>query len=213
MFVESGYRRAQMDDVAERLGVSKGTLYRSVDSKGALLAAVLIYGDRPDGLDAGRVIEVAPLPEVAERLAGDLTSSVAALELTRVTVGDVLVAPTRVDVAKQIERMALELFDTMSGRRVLIKVLDRCATEVPELSGWFDVGRYTVVDLWETYLQRIAEHVDGEADRAMLARTIVELVALWAVKMPWDPAPRPYPADVGARCAGMVVDLVAGGRT
>jgi AcrR family transcriptional regulator len=213
VFVESGYRRAQMDDVADRLGVSKGTLYRSVTSKDALLAAVLTYGDRPDDLDVGHVIEIASLSEVAERLAADLASGVASLELARVARGEVPIASSRARLAPQIERLALELFDTMSGHRVMIRVLDRCATEVPELSGWFDAGRYTVVDLWETYLERVAEHVDGAADRAMLARTIVELVALWAVKMPWDPAPRAYPADVGARCADMVVDLVTGGRT
>ena len=28
-FVEHGFHRTQMDDVAERLGVSKGTIYRS----------------------------------------------------------------------------------------------------------------------------------------------------------------------------------------
>ena len=32
-FVEHGFQRTQMDDIAERLGVSKGTIYRAVDSK------------------------------------------------------------------------------------------------------------------------------------------------------------------------------------
>ena len=37
-----------MDDVADRLGVSKGTIYRSVDSKESLFAAVLMWADDPD---------------------------------------------------------------------------------------------------------------------------------------------------------------------
>jgi hypothetical protein len=44
----------------------------------------------------------------------------------------------------------------------------------------------------------------------VLARTIVELVVLWAVKMPWDPSPRPYPTDTGPACAAMVRRLVVG---
>ena len=35
-----------MDDIAERLGVSKGTIYRSVDSKESLFATVIEWGDR-----------------------------------------------------------------------------------------------------------------------------------------------------------------------
>jgi AcrR family transcriptional regulator len=47
-FVEHGFQRTQMDDVAERLGVSKGTIYRSVESKETLFAAVLLWADDPD---------------------------------------------------------------------------------------------------------------------------------------------------------------------
>jgi len=32
-FVEHSFHRTQMDDVPERLGVSKGTIYRNVESK------------------------------------------------------------------------------------------------------------------------------------------------------------------------------------
>lgn len=213
VFVESGFRRTQMDDVADRLGVSKGTLYRSVASKDALLAAVLTYGDRPSEIEAGGVVAVAPLAEVAEHLTEVLAESIAALELTRVATGTLATPRSREATARQVERMALELFETMSRHRVLIMVLDRCAAEVPELAGWFGDGRYAVVDLWEAYLEVVVEHVAGDVDRSVLARTIVELITVWAVKMPWDPSPRTYPSHVGEMCAGMVVDLVAGGRT
>ena len=49
-FVEHGFQRTQMDDIAERLGVSKGTIYRAVDSKDTLFAAVIAWGDTPDDL-------------------------------------------------------------------------------------------------------------------------------------------------------------------
>jgi AcrR family transcriptional regulator len=41
-FVEHGFQRTQMDDIADRLGVSKGTIHRSIDSKESLFAAVLL---------------------------------------------------------------------------------------------------------------------------------------------------------------------------
>ena len=53
-FVEHGFQRTQMDDIAERLGVSKGTVYRAVDSKETLFAAVVAWGDRPDHLPRGQ---------------------------------------------------------------------------------------------------------------------------------------------------------------
>lgn len=212
-FVELGYRRAQMDDVADRLRVSKGTLYRSVASKDALLAAVLVYGDHPEDLDAGGVIDVAPLADVARVLTGTLSESIGTLEAAGVAAGRVAVPRSGAEVAEQVERMALDLFEAMSRHRVVIMVLDRCAAEVPELAGWFDSGRYAVVDLWGAYLDRVATQLEVDVDRSVLARTIVELITLWAVKMPWDPSPRPYPADVSAMVARIVVDLVTGGRT
>ena len=44
-FIAQGYRRAQMADVAEALGVAKGTLYGYVESKAALFDAAIRYAD------------------------------------------------------------------------------------------------------------------------------------------------------------------------
>src|SRR5262245_540694 len=43
--MQQGYRRTQMADVAERLGVAKGTLYLYVEGKEALFDAVLARAD------------------------------------------------------------------------------------------------------------------------------------------------------------------------
>ena len=47
-FIEHGFVRTQMDDIADRLGVSKGTIYRSIESKEALFGAVAAWADRPE---------------------------------------------------------------------------------------------------------------------------------------------------------------------
>src|SRR5438093_11638186 len=45
VFIDQGYRRTQMADVADALGVAKGTLYLYVESKDALFDLVARYAD------------------------------------------------------------------------------------------------------------------------------------------------------------------------
>src|ERR671930_2558450 len=47
VFIEHGYQRTQMADVAAALGVAKGTLYLYVESKEALFDLVARYADAP----------------------------------------------------------------------------------------------------------------------------------------------------------------------
>src|SRR5689334_21248725 len=55
VFISQGYRRTQIEDVARALGVAKGTIYGSVQSKEALFDAALRYADGH-----------GPLPDVSE---------------------------------------------------------------------------------------------------------------------------------------------------
>ncbi|MEL6348325.1 MAG: helix-turn-helix domain-containing protein [Myxococcota bacterium] len=47
VFIARGYRLTQMADIAEAAGVAKGTLYRYVESKDALLEQCLWHADEP----------------------------------------------------------------------------------------------------------------------------------------------------------------------
>jgi AcrR family transcriptional regulator len=51
-FIAEGYRRTQMADVAEALGVAKGTLYGYVESKAALFDAAIRCADGHEPLPA-----------------------------------------------------------------------------------------------------------------------------------------------------------------
>lgn len=202
VFVEQGFTRAQMDDVAARLGASKGTVYRAVESKDELLAAVVRWGDDPDA---------ASLPLRPGSIVGEARALLDALAGEIAGIG---LAPTserrRMALADEVEAVTLRLHVALSRHRTAIMVLDRCAADVPALADvWFGQGRYALVDLWRDYLERRRVPTDT-LDRDVLARTVVELVTLWAVKLPWDPAPRPYPADTGPACAAMVRRLVTG---
>src|SRR6185436_5185571 len=56
VFIEQGYARTQMADVAAALGVAKGTLYLYVESKEALFDLVARYAD------AEQPVQWPPLP-------------------------------------------------------------------------------------------------------------------------------------------------------
>lgn len=209
-FVEHGFQRTQMDDIAERLGVSKGTVYRAVDSKDTLFAAVIAWGDTPDDLPVDGLSPSNDVASVATDVAAELAEAVAGLELTTIVANRTRLRAA-IGFGDEIERITTGLHQVMRSRRTAIMVLDRCACEIPELSAvWFGDGRYALVDLWHDYLTLRSAHLTIDVDPAILARTIVELVTTWAVKMPWDPAPRPYPDDTAAACAAMIRHLLTG---
>lgn len=207
-FVRHGVHHTQMDDIAADLGVSKGTVYRYVSSKEALLAAVLDYGDRPDGLPATGSLEASDLNDVSRRLRTGLGRSVASLQLAQ-TLNSLRSGIAPIDRGEEIEHIARGLFETMAAHRVQIMVMDRCAAELPELArDWYGSGRYAIVDMVAEYLSLVQP--EAGIDQAVLARSIVELITVWAVKIPWDPAPRTYTPDLASECAAMVRNLVTG---
>lgn len=209
-FVEHGFQRTQMDDIADRLGVSKGTVYRAVDSKEILFAAVIAWADTPDDLPTDGLASAHDVATVASAVATELADAVAGLELAAIVAGHKRLRSANTFGA-EIERVSIGLHQVMRSRRTAIMVLDRCAAEIPDLAAvWFGDGRYALVDLWHDYLTLRSAHMTDDVDAAILARTIVEIVTTWAVKMTWDPAPRPYPSDTAAACATMIRHLLVG---
>lgn len=209
-FVEHGFQRTQMDDIAERLGVSKGTIYRAVDSKETLFAAVIEWGDNPDNIPATGLDTSVDPATVADTVVTELSAAVAGLELMTIVAGRTR-RRSADGFGDEIERITIGLYRLMQSRRTAVMVLDRCAGEIPELADvWFGDGRYALVDLFDDYLGLRSNHVTAGIDRAILARTIVEVITTWAVKMPWDPAPRPYPVDTASACGAMIRNLVTG---
>src|SRR5258707_804572 len=92
VFIEQGYRRTQMADIAEALGVAKGTLYLYVESKDALFDLVARCADGAHPLPQLSALPLAaPAPGatvayVRDRLAADqeIPALSAALRRTRV---------------------------------------------------------------------------------------------------------------------------------
>ena len=128
-----------MADVAEALGVAKGTLYLCVESKEALFDVALRYADAPRPIAAPPTLPVPTPPRgrtlrhVQERLARDPASP---------TLREALGRGRANASAEELAKIARELHQAMARNRTGIKLVDRCAAEYPELAKvWFGMGR------------------------------------------------------------------------
>jgi AcrR family transcriptional regulator len=196
VFIEQGYRRTQMADVAKALGVAKGTLYLYVESKDALfdLVARCAVDDRP--FEKAPVLPIrtpkpgATLKYVRERLAKNQVPAAltAALGQSRVP-----------DPRAELERIVRELYDALARNRRGIKVLDRSAPDHPELAAlWFEGARGGLVGLLGQYLEDRSRRklLRPVPDAAVAARLLIETVVFWAVHRHWDPHPQPVDDSV-----------------
>jgi AcrR family transcriptional regulator len=190
VFLEQGYRRTQVADVAARMGLSKGSVYTYVESKEALFDCVLRYADR-----SGRVELPAELP-VPNPPAG------ATLQLIQKRVSEesslpaltTAISRTRVaNVRAELAAILGEFYDSLARHRTAIKLVERCARDYPDLAGvWYRTGR-------EEALSGLARYLADRAGRGRLrrfedstvaARIVLETLVFWAVHRHWDPSPQ-----------------------
>ncbi len=210
VFSDQGYRRTQMADVAEALGVAKGTLYLYVESKEALFDLVARYADaerpftNPPPLPVPPPKAGATLDYVRQRLVENRSFPAlsAALARQRVT-----------DVRAEIAAVVIELYDIMARNRHGLRLLDRSAADMPELAAlWFAGARGGLIVALQQYLQdRIRRgKLRSVPDAAVAARLIIETIVFWAVHRHWDPHPQSVTETVARRtvmqfiCDGLV---------
>ncbi len=190
VFIEQGYRRTQMADVAEAMGIAKGTLYLYVESKEALFDLACRYADvepplpRPATLPIPTPKRGATVKYVAARLAESRVppSLAAALACRRVT-----------DARAELETIVRELYDVLARNRRGLKLLDRSARDQPELAAlWFEQARGGLVALLVRYLdERIRRKLLRDVpDTAAAARLMLETIVFWAVHRHWDAHPQ-----------------------
>jgi AcrR family transcriptional regulator len=208
VFLTHGYRRTQMSDIAEAMGVAKGTVYLYVESKEALFAAVLRHADSHAPSPSGLELPIpAPKPGAVlrmlrERLAQEVAPPALqkAKRRKRVT-----------DVRSELETIVRELFALASRYRTVIKLIDRCGADHPELaSTFYEHGRFAQLELLRGYLNsRIRRgRLRAVPDAALAARFVIETIATWAVHIHWDPAPQRIDAHEAEE---IVVHFILGG--
>lgn len=122
-----GFRRTQMADVAKAIGVSAGTLYLYVENKEALLALASLHL-------LGENLENAALPfkEKSRQSLVELFIEKASLwarwpRLER--------AIQEKDVSREtLEEVGVEIYDLIARHKRAILLLDRLASELPEVA-------------------------------------------------------------------------------
>lgn len=191
VFIAQGYRRTQMSDVAEALGVAKGTVYLSVESKEALFAAALRYADTKPPSPSELDLPIPAPPPGA--LAAALRRS-----LERETIPPALVRAmqrARVrDVRAELTEIVRELYAASSRHRTGLKLLDSCGKDHPELADlYYSKGRFEQLAVLTRYIESRLRlgHLRPVPDPAVAARYVIEAIATWAIHIHWDPAPQP----------------------
>jgi AcrR family transcriptional regulator len=194
VFVAHGFQRAQVQDVADVLGLSKGTLYGYATGKLALFSAALRYADGVEPLPDRSMLPVAPaLPgDLAGVVWDRLAAQISDLELTQALLRDA--PPDGVSGPQELAGVVADLYRRLSANRFAIKLVDRCAPEFSELRQvWFEDGRSLHMGAMAEYLRRRSAtgHLVVRGVVELVARTVVELCVLWAVHRHWDPAGTP----------------------
>lgn len=209
VFIEAGYRRTQMADVAEAVGVAKGTLYGYVESKDALFALCLAFSDasEPIPLPDPLPLPTPPPGEIGRRIAEAVGREV---RLPRLEAAMTAPAPAVDDAGREAREIVAELFDLMHANRFGIKLLDRCMDH-PEVQGlWQTHGREDVRSALGAYLEHRAAsgHLRVFDDVRLGARMVIEICTTWAVHIHWDRAPETY--DAGLARANAIEFAVRG---
>ena len=204
-FIAEGYRRTQMADVAEALGVAKGTLYGYVESKAALFDAAIRYADGHERLPETAELPIAtPSPgALVKRLEDRIAEEAADLRLVQVAAAE----PAR-DAASELSEVLVDLYRRANRNRFAIKLADRCASDHPDLAAvWFGQGRWAQHELLVHYMRSRIEagRLRPVPSVPVAARTALETVAFWAVHRHWDPSPQSIEEDAVEEA---VVDLL-----
>jgi AcrR family transcriptional regulator len=144
VFITHGYRRTQVQDVADVLGLAKGTLYGYAQGKEALFAAAVRYADGHEALPALADLPV-PTPasgEIATLVAGRLGGEIADMRLVQALTDPLPDDAPASERRAELAGIVTDLYVRLARHRIAIKLVDRCSPEVPDLAEvWFGSGR------------------------------------------------------------------------
>ncbi len=194
VFIANGYRRTQMADVAEAVGVAKGTLYGYVEGKEALFWLCLLWADRSGSVERPESLPV-PTPrtgELSARVKGRLTE-----ESVPPALAAALARPRAPDARAELEAVLRELYAMLDRYHRAIKLIDRCVDH-PELGHlWQTLGREQSRAALARYLEKRirAGQVRRVPNLRLAARLVIETLTTWAVHIRWDRCPEDHDPD------------------
>lgn len=179
VFIEKGYRRTQMADVAREMGVSAGTLYGYVEGKEALFHLLIdrAFTGQPTGAPELPVRTPKPGATVArlrERLAAEaaLPRLAAAIARSRAR-----------DARRECEDVLGELYDLVARTQAGTALLERSALDLPEIAPAFylEMRRDLIARVTRWLERRIrTRQLRAVPDVAIVARLLLETITWFA---------------------------------
>jgi AcrR family transcriptional regulator len=208
-FIARGYRLTQMAEIAELLGVAKGTLYGYVESKEALFDAAVRFADANAELPAVSDLPVRTPPpgQTVAYVRHRVAVESADMMLVQVVTGRRVFR----DAGRELEAVLSDLYRRIARNRLALKLVDSCAADYPELAqAWFIEGRSAQVRLLAELLANrgAKKRYRPVAQPEVVARTLIETVAFWALHRHFDPAPQTTDDATAERA---VIDLIVHG--
>jgi len=186
VFGRTGFRLAQVDDIAAEMGVAKGTVYGYVTSKEALFALALESVMHPGALPPRPLPIAAPgeaelLARVRDRVAE--LGALPALQAARTRRGPA-------DAGRELTGILGELWEMLAATRRGADMIERSARDWPELAEVFYVGfRRQLIASLAGYLEQGARR--GELrpveHPGVTARFVLESVVWFASHRHGDP--------------------------
>jgi AcrR family transcriptional regulator len=191
LFISKGYRRTQMADVTQAMGLSPAAIYRYVESKEALFDLIVRAGATSEFPFADLKFPVpTPKPGTTLRFLRETLRREGRIEKL-----DAALSHKSVENPEQeLEGIIRELYSRVARYHVGIMLLDRSALDWPQLAQlWAGQLRGTLVEQLAKYLKR---RMDDGLLRAVpspkaSARLIIETIAFFAMHRHYDPFPTP----------------------
>jgi AcrR family transcriptional regulator len=191
LFIDRGYRRTQMEDITQAMGLSPAAVYRYVESKEALFDLVVragALGEPP--FDNLKLPIATPKPGATLRFLRETLDREGRIKSLESALGR-----RSADHPKaELEGIIRELYSRIARYRVGIKLLDRSALDWPQLAQlWSGQLRSALVEQVAHYLER---RIDGGQLRPIpspmaTARLMIESVTFFAMHRHHDPFPTP----------------------
>jgi AcrR family transcriptional regulator len=193
-----------MDDVAEAMGVSKGTVYNYVESKEALFYLLV---ERAFGGELDTPSELplrTPKPGTTIRRLRKRLTEGARLPALQTA----LARPSAPDPAAELATIVREFYAIIAVTRRAVTMLERSAADLPDVAElWYGDIRQPVIDELTRYLEMrmAAGELRPVPDPATAARLMLESIT-WFARHRHD---RPHEVVVGDDLAeDVVVDFI-----
>jgi AcrR family transcriptional regulator len=179
VFIEKGYRRTLMTDVAARLGLNHALLYRYVESKEALLELAARYAMDPESDLTAEVPLATPPPG---HTVGMLRAWIAA-RARFPAIRSALETGPGADPAAELAAVIDEFYGFIEDGRLLLSLMESLVIDYPELNALY------VEDAKRRLIGRLAAFLDSRIaagslrpvpDTEIAARFIVESVGWFA---------------------------------